>query len=54
MLHQNRPGKERDVLLLRGRILGQFLSEVTEDDELLSWFLGDELWPNCLRAGFWA
>jgi hypothetical protein len=30
------------------------LSEVTEDDALLSWFVGDELCADCIRDGFWA
>jgi hypothetical protein len=35
------------------RVLDRFLSEVTEDDELLSWFVGDELCADCIRAGYW-
>jgi hypothetical protein len=36
------------------RVLGRFLSEVTEDDALLSWFIGDELCSDCIKDGYWA
>ena len=36
------------------RVLGRFLSEVTQDDALLSWFEGDELCCDCIRAGYWS
>lgn len=36
------------------RVLGRFLSEVTEGDALLSWFVGDELCADCIQEGFWA
>ena len=36
------------------RVLGRFLSEVTEADGLLSWFAGDALCGDCIRAGYWA
>jgi hypothetical protein len=36
------------------RVLGRFLSEVTEDDALLSWFIGDELCADCIKAGYWS
>jgi hypothetical protein len=36
------------------RVLSRFLSEVIEDDGLLSWFAGDELCGDCVKAGFWA
>ena len=36
------------------RVLGRFLSEVKGDDNLLSWFAGDVLCADCIRAGFWA
>ena len=36
------------------RVLGRFLSEVTEDDNLLSWFPGDELCADCIQAGYWS
>jgi predicted nucleic acid-binding Zn finger protein len=35
------------------RVLGRFTTEVTEEDELLSWFEGDLLCAECIRAGFW-
>src|SRR5919199_4071519 len=35
------------------RVLRRFLSEVTEDDNLLSWFVGDALCADCVKAGFW-
>jgi hypothetical protein len=36
------------------RTLNRFLSEATEDDELLGWFTGDLLCSDCIRAGYWA
>ena len=36
------------------RVLDRFLSEVTEEDGLLSWFVGDKLCADCIKAGFWA
>ncbi len=36
------------------RVLNRFLSEVTEDDELLGWFVGDQLCADCIRAGYWS
>ena len=36
------------------RVLNRFLSEVTEDDELLGWFVGDRLCADCIRAGYWS
>jgi hypothetical protein len=36
------------------RVLGRFLSEVTEDDALLSWFVGDELCADCIKEGYWS
>ena len=36
------------------RVLGRFVTEVTEDDALLSWFVGDVLCADCIRAGYWA
>jgi hypothetical protein len=35
------------------RVLGRFITEVNEDDGLLSWFPGDVLCADCIRAGFW-
>ncbi len=45
--------KSRTCSCCGHRVLGRFLSEVTEDDGLLSWFVGDELCADCIRAGFW-
>jgi hypothetical protein len=36
------------------RVLKRSLSEVVEEDELLSWFVGDQLCADCVRAGYWA
>jgi hypothetical protein len=36
------------------RVLGRFLSTVEEDDNLLSWFIGDALCADCIRAGYWS
>jgi hypothetical protein len=36
------------------RVLGRFVSEVAEEDELLSWFVGDLICADCISAGFWA
>lgn len=36
------------------RVLGRFLSEVQEDDELLSWFVGDEICCTCIKDGYWS
>jgi hypothetical protein len=33
-------------------VLGRFTTEVTEEDELLSWFPGDVLCADCIRRGF--
>ncbi len=35
------------------RVLGRFTTEVSEDDGLLSWFPGDVLCADCIRASFW-
>jgi len=35
------------------RVPWRFVSEVTEDDELLSWFVGDRLCADCVNGGFW-
>jgi hypothetical protein len=34
-------------------VLNRFLSAAEEDDNLLSWFVGDALCADCIRAGFW-
>jgi hypothetical protein len=36
------------------RVLGRFLSQVTEDEGLLSWFVGDMICADCIRAGYWS
>ena len=36
------------------RVLNRFLSEVEEEDGLLSWFVGDALCADCIRAGYWS
>jgi hypothetical protein len=36
------------------RVLGRSLSEVEEEDYLLSWFVGDALCADCIRAGYWS
>ena len=36
------------------RVLRRFLSVVEEDDCLLSWFVGDQLCADCIKAGYWA
>ena len=46
--------KSRTCDCCGARVLGMFLSEVTEDDKLLSWFVGDELCGDCVRAGYCA
>ena len=35
------------------RVPNRFLSEVTEDDNLLSWFEGDLICADCVRAGYY-
>jgi hypothetical protein len=44
--------KSRPCSCSRNRVLGRFLSEVTEDDGLLSWYPGDELCGDCIRDGY--
>ena len=46
--------KSRACSCCRNRVLGRFLSEVTEEDGLLAWFVGDELCGDCIKAGYWA
>ncbi len=36
------------------RVPWGFVSEVREEDELLSWFVGDRLCADCVNGGFWA
>jgi hypothetical protein len=45
--------KSRVCSCCRRRVLGRFLLEVTEEDGLLSWFVGDELCSDCIREGYW-
>ena len=45
--------KSRTCSCCGHRVLGRFTTEVTEDDELLSWFAGDVLCADCIREGFW-
>jgi hypothetical protein len=35
------------------RVLWRFVSEVQEEDELLSWFVGDRLCADCVCGGYW-
>ncbi len=45
--------KSRTCSCCGQRVLGRFTTEVHEDDELLSWFPGDVLCADCIRARFW-
>jgi hypothetical protein len=45
--------KSRLCSCCRNRVLGRFLSEVTEEDGLLAWFAGDELCGDCIKDGYW-
>ncbi len=45
--------KSRVCSCCRNRVLGRFLSEVTEEDGLLAWFVGDELCGDCIKDGYW-
>ncbi len=36
------------------RVAWRFATEVQEDDELLSWFVGDRLCADCVHGGYWA
>jgi hypothetical protein len=45
--------KSRVCSCCRNRVLARFLSEVDEDDGLMSWFVGDEICADCIRAGYW-
>ena len=35
------------------RVLNRFLSEVEEYHQLLTWFVGDLICAECIRAGYW-
>ncbi len=45
--------KSRKCSCCSQRVLGRFTTQVSEDDRLLSWFPGDVLCADCIRAGFW-
>jgi hypothetical protein len=36
------------------RTLRRVLTEVLEEDQLLSWYPGERLCSDCIRAGYWA
>jgi hypothetical protein len=36
------------------RVLGRFVSEVEEEDGLLSWYPGQRICSDCERAGYWS
>jgi SWIM zinc finger len=36
------------------RVPWKLVTEVTEDDCLLSWFVGDRLCADCVHGGYWA
>ncbi len=36
------------------RVPWRFVSEVQEDHEMLSWFVGDRICADCVRGGYWA
>jgi hypothetical protein len=46
--------KSRTCSCCSERVLGRFTTEVTEEDGLLSWFVGDVLCAECIRSGYWA
>ena len=45
--------KSRTCSCCGHRVLGRFTAEVSEDDDLLSWFPGDVLCADCIKQGFW-
>ncbi len=45
--------KSRVCSCCNRKVFGRFTSEVSEDDGLLSWFVGDVLCADCIREGFW-
>ena len=36
------------------RVAWRFVTEVQEEHELLSWFVGDHLCADCVHGGYWA
>ena len=36
------------------RTLRRVLTEVLEEDQLLSWYPGERLCSDCIRAGYWS
>ncbi len=36
------------------RTLRRLLTEVLEEDQLLSWYPGERLCSDCIRAGYWS
>ena len=36
------------------RVLGRFVSDVEEDDNLLAWYPGQRICSDCIRAGYWS
>ena len=51
--HEHRGAKSTTCDCCGNRVPWRFVSEVTEDDELLSWFVGDRLCADCVNGGFW-
>ena len=45
--------KSRVCSCCGSRVLGRFVTEVAEEDQLLSWFAGDVLCATCVSEGFW-
>ncbi len=45
--------KSRVCSCCNRKVLGRFTTEVSEDDGLLSWFVGDVICADCIREGFW-
>jgi SWIM zinc finger len=45
--------KSRVCSCCGSRVLGRFATEVVDEDELLSFFVGDVLCADCIRNGYW-
>ncbi len=45
--------KSRTCSCCGRRVLNRFLTEVQEEDELLSWFVGDLICADCISSGHW-